>query len=327
MKPFMYARAADPTAAVAEMQKSAGSSFIAGGTNLVDLMKEGVAQPHRLIDVGRLALAAITPIDGGGLRLGALARNSDTANHPMVRERFPLVSQAILSGASGQLRNMATNGGNLMQRTRCPYFYDLASPCNKRTPGSGCSALEGVNKSHAILGTSEHCIATHPSDFCVALVALDAVVRVQGPTGERTIPIAEFHRLPGATPHVETSLGPTELITAIDLPAGPYAKNWRYVKVRERASYAFALAAAAVALEMDGDTIKSARVALGGVATKPWRVPDAERTLAGAKAGEAAFKAAADVALRDAKPRRHNQYKVTLAHRLLLRALTLAAEA
>ena len=261
---------------------------------------------------------------GGGVRIGALARNSDTANHPLIRQRYPLVSQAILAGASPQLRNMATNGGNLLQRTRCYYFTDTTQACNKREPGSGCAAIEGFNRIHAILGASQACIATHPSDLCVALAALDAVVRVQGPKGERTMPFLEFHRLPGDTPQIETNLQPGELITAIELPASNFAARSHYLKVRDRASYAFALVSVAAALEMDGDTIRSARVALGGVAHKPWRSTEAERVLTGAKANEQTFKAAAEAAVRDAKPQKSNGFKIELSRRTIVRALTTA---
>jgi xanthine dehydrogenase YagS FAD-binding subunit len=256
-----------------------------------------------------------------------LAHNSDTANHRLVRDRYPLLSQAILSGASAQLRNAATNGGNLMQRTRCYYFYDVALPCNKRRPGSGCGALEGFNRMHAILGASTQCIATHPSDMCVALVALEAVVQVEGPAGSRSIPFAEFHRLPGDTPQIDTNLKRDELITAIDLPAAAtvFAPHSYYLKVRDRASYAFALVSVAAALELDGSTIKQARVALGGVAHKPWRVPEAEAVLAGARANEETFRRAATAAMQSARGYEHNRFKVELGKRAIVRALTTAA--
>jgi xanthine dehydrogenase YagS FAD-binding subunit len=303
--------------------------YVAGGTNLIDLMKLEVETPRHLVDINALerenaSLAQVTELPGGGLRLGALARMSDVAWNPRVRELFPVISESLLLAASGQLRNMATMGGNVLQRTRCPYFRDTATPCNKRDPGSGCSAVHGFNRTHAILGTSEHCIATHPSDFAVALVALDALLRVRSGArgGERTIPVTEFHVLPGSHPERETTLRHGDLITAIDIPALPFAKRSLYLKVRDRASFAFALASAAVALDLDGGRIRAARVALGGVGTKPWRSHEAEHALAGKTAGAAAFEAAADVALRDAVVHRHNTFKVKLAKRTLVRALT-----
>jgi xanthine dehydrogenase YagS FAD-binding subunit len=324
MKPFAYVRATNQSTAI-QVATQQEAKFIAGGTNLIDLMKEGVELPDSLIDITRLELAKIeaTP---KGLRIGAIARNSDTANHPLIRERYPLLSQALLAGASPQLRNMATLGGNLMQRTRCYYFYDTAMPCNKRQPGSGCAAIEGLNRIHAILGTSDKCIATHPSDMCVALVALDAVVQVEGPKGARTIPIAEFHRLPGDTPHIDTVLKQGELIVAVDLPASPFAANSHYLKVRDRASYAFALVSVAAALDINNNTIRAARVALGGVAHKPWRAVEAEKILVGAKPNEQTFRAAADATLRDAKTYKHNAFKVEMAKRAIVRALVTAAE-
>jgi xanthine dehydrogenase YagS FAD-binding subunit len=324
MKPFAYTRATDADGAVRAAAGDAGTRFLAGGTNLVDLMREGVDQPERLVDINRLPLAQIEE-HAGGLRLGALARNSETARHPLVRERYPLVAQAILSGASPQLRNAATNGGNLMQRTRCYYFYDTALPCNKRVPGSGCSALEGFHRMHAILGASEHCIATHPSDLCVALAALEAVVQVEGPNGTRSIAMGDFHRLPGKTPEWDTNLEQGELITAIDLPAGPYAEHSHYLKLRDRASYAFALVSVAAALDLEDGRVKSARLALGGVAAKPWRVPEAEVALAGAAPEEAAFRNAAEIMLRGAQPRTFNGFKIELARRAIVRACTIAA--
>lgn len=321
MNPFRYQRAADVRSAVQSI--SARSKFLAGGTNLIDLMKNGVEQPDELIDINRVALASIEPLPDGGLRLGALARNSDTANHPEVRRRYPLLSQAILSGASPQLRNLATNGGNLLQRTRCPYFMDQGFPqCNKRAPGTGCGALQGFNRTHAIFGASENCIAVHPSDMCVALAALEAVVRVEGRGGERRIPFAQFHRLPGNTPEIDTNLKPDELIVSIDLPPSPYAARSRYVKVRDRASYEFALVSVAAALEIENHTIRSARIALGGVAHKPWRAEPAERLLAGRLAGNEAFEAAAREATAGAKAYRENQFKIEMARRAVVRALT-----
>jgi xanthine dehydrogenase YagS FAD-binding subunit len=322
---FTYTRAPDVPGAVREVAAGAGAKFIAGGTNLLDLMKENVERPARLIDVNRLPLKEIGPGPDGGLRIGALVTNSDVAYDGQVERRYPLLSRAILAGASAQLRNMATVGGNLMQRTRCAYFYDIATPCNKREPGSGCSALAGFNKNHAILGTSEHCIATHPSDMCVALAALEATVRVTGPGGERALPIADFHRLPGDTPHIDTNLRPDELITAVDLPAKGFAEHHAYLKVRERTSYAFALVAVAAALEMDKGTITEARLALGGVAHKPWRDRQAEALLHGQSATRENFRRAADALLRDAKGFGHNDFKIELARRAIVRALSQAA--
>jgi xanthine dehydrogenase YagS FAD-binding subunit len=276
-------------------------------------------------NINRLPLAEIQPAPGGGLRLGALATNTDVAYHPDVERRYPLLSKAILAGASPQLRNMATVGGNLMQRTRCYYFYDTATPCNKRTPGAGCSALHGFNRIHAILGTSEQCIAVHPSDMCVALAALEAVVRVTGPAGDRTIPFAEFHRLAGDTPHLDTNLGAAEIITAVDLPARGFADHHAYLKVRDRRSYAFALVSVAAALQMDGPAIQEARLALGGVARKPWRAPQAEALLHGQRATRDNFRRTAEALLRDAQGFGHNNFKVELAKRAVVRALSQAA--
>ena len=289
MTPFEYQRASDVSAAVGG---AAASSKFLGGTNLIDLMKNGVERPARLIDINRVSLAVIETLPGGGVRLGALARNSDTANHPLVRQGYPLISQAILSGASPQLRNLATNGGNLLQRTRCPYFMDTGfSQCNKRAPGTGCGAIHGFHRMHAIFGASDSCIAVHPSDLCVALAALDATVRVQGPAGERQIPFRDFHRLPGATPERDTNLQPGELILSIDLPPSPYAAHSHYLKVRDRASYDFALVSVAAALELDSRIIRGARIALGGVAHKPWRAESAERLLAGRNVSPDTFEA------------------------------------
>ncbi len=266
MNPFEFERATDASRAVRALGDS--GKFLAGGTNLIDLVKNGVERPSRLIDINRVALASIDPMPDGGVRLGALARNSDTANHPLVRQKYPLLSEAILSGASPQLRNLATNGGNLLQRTRCPYFMHTEfARCNKRAPGSGCDALQGFQRMHAIFGASDHCIAVHPSDMCIALAALDAIVRVQSAGGSRAIPFAEFHRLPGDTPHIDTNLHKDELITSIDLPPSPYAAHCRYLKIRDRSSYEFALVSVAAALELDAGVIRSARVVLGGVGT------------------------------------------------------------
>ena len=321
MNPFEYHRASDAAGAVQAV--SPRSKFLAGGTNLVDLMKNGVETPAALIDITKVALVAIEPLPDGGLRLGAVARNSDTANHPAVRQKYPLLAQAILSGASPQLRNLATNGGNLLQRTRCPYFMDTGfSQCNKRVPGSGCGAIGGLHRNHAIFGASVQCIATHPSDMCVALAALQATIRVQGKNGERSIPIADFHRLPGSTPELDTNLKPDELILSIDLPASPYAAHCRYLKVRDRASYEFALVSVAAALALDGGVIRSARIVLGGVAHKPWRVTAAEQMLAGKAPGNAAFESAAEAAITGARPYRQNSFKVDLVRRAVVRALS-----
>jgi len=325
MKPFAYTRAGNQQAALQAIVQN-GAKFLAGGTNLIDLMKDNVEQPARLVDINRLELTQIVEREGG-LRLGALAKNSDTANHRLVRERYPLISQAILAGASPQLRNAATNGGNLMQRTRCYYFYDVAMPCNKRQPGSGCGALEGFSRIHAIFGASQQCIATHPSDMCVALAALDAVVRVEGPQGARTIPFADFHRLPGDTPQIDTNLRRDELITAIDVPASAakFSTNSYYLKVRDRASYAFALVSVAAALDISNGTIREARVALGGVAHKPWRATKAEQILNGQRADEATFRRAAEAAMQGAQRTEHNRFKIELGRRAIVRALTIAA--
>jgi len=327
MNAFSYTRAPNVATAVREIAQDGGAKFIAGGTNLIDLMKENVERPARLIDINRLPMGQIQATPDGGLRLGALVTNTDVAYHEQVERRYPLLSKAILAGASAQLRNMATVGGNLMQRTRCYYFYDIATPCNKREPGSGCSAIAGFNRIHAILGTSEQCIAVHPSDMCVALAALEAIVRATGPNGERAIPFAEFHRLPGDTPHIDTNLKPDEIITAVDLPANGFAQHHEYLKVRDRTSYAFALFSVAAALEMDGQTIKEARLALGGVAHKPWRDPQAEALLRGKDATPNNIRPVADALLRDAKGFGHNDFKIELAKRAIVRAVTRAAAA
>jgi xanthine dehydrogenase YagS FAD-binding subunit len=322
---FKYARASDVADALRQIAADPSAKFIAGGTNLLDLMKEEVERPTRLIDISRLPLRTVEETPDGGLRIGALVPNTDLAYHPLVEKRYPMVSSAILAGASQQLRNMASTGGNLLQRTRCAYFYDTVTPCNKREPGSGCSAVDGINRGHAILGTSEACIATHPSDMCVALVALDAKVHVVGGGGERTIAFADFHRLPGDTPHIDNNLRRDEMVIAIELPARGFAANYTYLKIRDRLSYAFALVSVAAAMEIDGGTIRQARLALGGVAHKPWRDPAAEAALRGQPAGEAAFARAADVLLRDARSYTHNAFKIDLARRAIVRALTQAA--
>ena len=326
MQPFKYQRATDQARAL-EAGAKPNTRFLAGGTLLVDLMKLGVESPSDLVDVNGLPLAAIEKVPEG-LKIGALSRNSDLANDPIVKASFPVLSEALLSGASPQLRNMATLGGNLMQRTRCSYFRDLAyDACNKRKPGSGCAALNGWTRYHAILGTSDQCIAAHPSDMAVALVALDATVHVSGPKGARAIPIVDFHVVPGAHPDVETALLPGEMITHVILPDSPFAKRSRYVKARDRASYAFALASAAVALHVDGGTIKAARVALGGVGTKPWRSKEAEQKLEGQKPTREVYRAAAEAALAGASTKKDNAFKVELGKRTLARALELAGGA
>jgi xanthine dehydrogenase YagS FAD-binding subunit len=322
---FQYARARDVADAVRRIAADKGAKFIAGGTNLIDLMKEDVERPARLIDISRLPLDKVEETSDGGLRIGAMVPNSDLAWHPVVEQRYPLLSSAILAGASAQLRNMASTGGNLLQRTRCLYFYDTATPCNKREPGSGCSATQGLNRMHAILGTSAACIATHPSDMCVALAALEANVHVAGPSGERDIAFADFHRLPGDTPERDSNLGLDEIITAIKLPAQGFAANYSYLKIRDRLSYAFALVSVAAALELDGSNIREARLALGGVAHRPWRDPAAEAALRGKAATEATFEQAAGVLLREAKGFGHNDFKIDLARRAIVRALTQAA--
>ena len=322
MHPFTYTRATDPEAVPGELAKQPHTKILGGGTNLLDLMKMGVERPQRLVDVTRLPLAKIEELPAGGVRIGALARNSDVAENPLVARNYPVLSQALLAGASPQLRNAATTGGNLLQRTRCYYFYDPAFPaCNKRIPGSGCGALNGQNRIHAILGTSEACIATHPSDMCVAMAALDAIVQVRGPKGERSIPFKEFHRLPGEHPEHDTTLATDEMIYAVDLPDAAWAKNSYYLKVRDRASYAFALVSVAAALAVDEGKIKTARVALGGVAHKPWRSEAAEEKLVGEPANEATFKAAAEAALKHAKGYKYNSFKIELAKRTIVRAL------
>jgi xanthine dehydrogenase YagS FAD-binding subunit len=322
---FQYARASDVADAVRMIAADPAAKFVAGGTNLIDLMKEDVERPSRLIDISRLPLKSVEETADGGLRIGALVPNSDLAYHPLVAQRYPLLGSAILAGASQQLRNMASTGGNLLQRTRCAYFYDTATPCNKREPGSGCSARDGRNRMHAILGFSESCIATHPSDMCVALAALDAKIHVAGSGGERAMAFADFHRLPETTPQRDTNLRPDEIVTAVELPAQGFAKNYSYLKIRDRLSYAFALVSVAAAIELDGDTIKEARLALGGVAHKPWRDASAEAALRGQTANPPTFAHAADLLLRDAKGFAHNAFKIELARKAIVRALIQAA--
>lgn len=325
MRPFSYVRASDPNAASRVVTANPQAKFLAGGTNIVDLMKEEIERPNEVVDVSRLQLKEIRPLRGG-VSIGALATNTETANHPLIRANYPLLTQAIVAGASAQLRNMATNGGNLMQRTRCQYFYDIQMPCNKREPGTGCGALQGINKIHAIFGWSEKCVATYPGDMANALYALDAVVRVRNSRGrERTIPVTDFHRLPGDTPHIDTNLEHGELIEAIELPKSSFAGNSYYLKVRDRASYAFALVSVAAALELNDGVINGARVVLGSVAHKPWRSREAEATLVGNRASEQTFRAAAHAAFSDARPLEHNAYKVELGTRAVVRALMRAS--
>ena len=327
MKAFDYVRPATVREAVAAASEP-GAAYLASGTNLLDLMKGGVSRPSRLVDISHLAgLDDIEDLADGGVRIGALVRNADLAHDRAFARRFPAVAEALLSGASAQLRNAATVGGNLLQRTRCAYFYDVASACNKRTPGAGCDARGGDNRLHAVLGWSEHCIATHPSDFCVPLVALDAVVEVEGKGGRREIPLDMFHRLPGNAPDRESMLEPGEMIVAVRLPAeaARFAAHARYLKVRERTSYAFAVVSAAAALRIENATIVEARLALGGAALRPWRAREAEGILAGKRADAALFTRAAEAALAQAKPSGDNGFKIELARRIVVRALTLAA--
>ncbi len=320
MNNFSFLRAENALDAAQAVSTNTGAAFIAGGTNLVDIWKYDLFHPELLVDINRLdLLKTIAENADGGVSLGALATNADTAYHPLIESRYPLLSKAILAGASAQIRNMATNGGNLLQRTRCYYFYDATAPCNKRVPGSGCAAINGYNRIHAILGTSEQCIAVFPSDMCVGLAALGAVVNVTGPHGDRSIPFAGFHRLPGDTPQTDNTLQHGELITSIDLPAKGFEKNYSYLKLRDRHSYAFALVSVATGLELDGDIIKEARIALGGVSHKPWRVPEAEALLTGMPASRESFAQAADVILRGAKGYKHNNFKIELAKRAIIR--------
>lgn len=320
MKPFTFSRATNPNEAIKLLQPD--GKFIAGGTNLVDLMKEGVANPSQLVDIQRLPLSTIQANKSGGVSLGALAKNTDTANHPLIRSKYPLLTQAILAGASPQIRNMATNGGNLNQRTRCVYFYDVAMPCNKREAGSGCGALEGLNKNHAIFGWSETCVATFPSDMCVALAALDAKVKVLGKDGkERMINFVDFHRLPDTDATKDNNLMQGDLILSIELPKTGLPTKSHYLKIRNRASYAFALVSVAVIWEWKGNSMMNVKIALGGVAHKPWRAFEAEKFLNGKTSTEENFKQAAEIAVKDAKPLSQNAYKVTLAKRAIVRAL------
>ncbi len=326
MNNFSYARAKDIGGAIGEIGKDAAAKFIAGGTNLIDLMKENVARPSKLIDINRLPLNKIEETESGGLRLGALCTNAETAYHTKVENRYPLLSKAILAGASPQLRNMATNGGNLLQRTRCYYFYDLATPCNKREPGTGCSAIDGFNRMHAIFGWSEQCIATYPGDMANALAALEAVVNVEGESGKRRIKFEDFHRLPDDAPNIDNTLRADEIITSIDLPEKGYASHHAYLKLRDRTSYAFALVAVAVGLEMDGDSVREARLVLGGVAHNPWRSKEAEDFLKDKSATKEIFQKTAEIIFSEAKGFEHNSFKIELGKRAVVRALRQAVK-
>ena len=323
MLPFTLEKASGVEQAIAAA--AGGGRYIAGGTTLVDLMREEVERPERLIDINALPLGGVR-VEGGALVIGALARMAEVAAHPDVRRLWPLIAESLIEGASPQLRNMASIGGNLLQRVRCPYFRMLDAPCNKRTPGAGCAALDGLNAGHAILGTSDHCVATHPSDLAVALVALDATLRVRGPEGERSFPVEDLFHLPGDTPHLEHSLRPQELIVELRVPGGALGGG-RYLKVRDRASYEFALVSAAAALTVEGGTIREARLAAGGVGTRPWRLRACEEALVGRAPERAVFAAAAEHAVQDARPLHHNHYKLDLLPRTIVRALELAGEA
>jgi xanthine dehydrogenase YagS FAD-binding subunit len=324
MNQFQYIRPAEAAGAIKALAKDANSHFLAGGTNLIDLMKMGVITPTKLVDINHLSLKSIEKINGG-VRIGALATNTEVAESKLVLENFPLLSLAINAGASPQLRNMATVGGNMMQRTRCPYFFDMAMPCNKRVPGSGCGALEGINRMHALFGASDKCIAVNPSDMNVALTALDATVHISGSKGSRTIKFADFHRLPGEHPELDNNLQKGELITAVDLPFSPFKKNIHYLKIRDRTSYAFALVSAAVALHIENNIILDARLAMGGVAHKPWRLKAAEQYLKGKAINEATFKEAAQIAMEGAKAYEYNRFKLKLAPNAIIQSLKTAS--
>jgi xanthine dehydrogenase YagS FAD-binding subunit len=325
MNKFDYRQAANTNEASALVADNTQATFVAGGTNLIDLWKYNVTNPTLLVDINHISEnKTIEEIEGGGIRLGALVSNADTAYHPLIEQRYPLISRSILAGASGQIRNMATNGGNLMQRTRCYYFYDSEVPCNKRNPGSGCPAINGYNRMHAILGHSDNCIAVFPSDMCVALAALEAVVNVSDANTKRSMPFEDFHRLPGKTPEVDNTLKRGEIITSIDLPSKGFSSNYSYLKIRDRNSYAFALVSVATGLELDGDTIREARIALGGVAHKPWRVKAAEDGLRGRPVSETSFARAADIILEGAQGFKYNQFKIELAKRAIIRNCMMA---
>ncbi|WP_419802050.1 FAD binding domain-containing protein [Mucilaginibacter sp.] len=324
MNQFQYSRPAEASVAIKALAKEPNAYFLAGGTNLIDMMKMGLVAPQKLVDINNLPLKTVSEIPVG-LRIGALTSNSNMAEHPLIKQKYPLLSLAINAGASPQLRNMATLGGNMMQRTRCPYFFDLTMPCNKRVPGSGCGALAGYNRMHAIFGASDQCIAVNPSDMNVALAALDATVHISGPKGSRTMKFVDFHRLPGDHPELDNNLKKGELITAVDLPEARFSKNVHYVKIRDRASYAFALVSAAVALDIENNTIKEARLAMGGVAHKPWRLTSAETFLKGKPVSEDNFKKAAQIAMEGAKAYQYNQFKLKMAPNAILQGLKIAS--
>lgn len=325
MNNFNYSKASSLQEAVTTVSNDANTQFIAGGTNLIDLWKYNLTHPNALVDINHISdHEPVQELENGGIRINGFATNAKTAYHPVIEERYPLISKSILAGASGQIRNMATNGGNLMQRTRCYYFYDADAPCNKRNPGSGCGALEGYNRMHAILGASDKCIAVFPSDVCVALAALEAVVQVSGVNGERSIPFEDFHRLPGDTPEIDNNLQHGEIITGIDIPAKGFAQNYSYLKMRDRTSYAFALVSVATGFELENNTIKEARIALGGVAHKPWRVKEAEDFLKDKSADSENFAQAADIILQGAKGYKFNSFKIELAKRAIIRNCNMA---
>ncbi|MEJ2880473.1 FAD binding domain-containing protein [Pedobacter sp. GR22-6] len=326
MNDFNYNIGAEFTEAVKKMSENPGAKYVAGGTNLIDLLKYNLMQVDELVDVNQLKAEAVSPMENGGLMLDAFAANADTAYHPLIEKHFPLLSKAILAGASAQIRNMATNGGNLLQRTRCYYFYDANSPCNKRKPGSGCPAIVGYNRNMAILGASENCIAVFPSDMCVALAALAAIVHVQGPDGKRSIPFSDFHRLPGDHPEIDNNLQFAELITGIELPAEGFSQNYSYLKLRDRSSYAFALVSVATGLELADGLVKAARIALGGLAHKPWRVQAAEQFLVGKTPDRENFSGAAELILQGAVGFEHNSFKIELAKRAIVRNCMMALD-
>ncbi|WP_066438165.1 FAD binding domain-containing protein [Chryseobacterium sp. CCH4-E10] len=327
MNNFSYTKAHTVDEAVSLAQINEGNKIIAGGTNIIDLMKYFVTEADILIDINTIdGIGDITELDNGGILIGALMTNADTAYHPIIEEKYPLLSKAILAGASAQIRNMATNGGNLLQRTRCYYFYDINTPCNKRVPGSGCSAMKGYNRIHAILGHSENCIAVFPSDMCVALAALDAVVHISGQEGYRKLAFSDFHRLPGDTPEIDNNLKKGEVITGIELPGIKFSKNYSYLKLRDRSSYAFALVSVATGVELEHGMIKEARIALGGVSHKPWRVKEAEDFLAGKEANPENFAAAADIILKGAEGFEHNSFKINLAKKAIVRNCMMALD-
>jgi xanthine dehydrogenase YagS FAD-binding subunit len=325
MNNFAYAKTTSIAQAIDELDGNAQNKIVAGGTNINDLLKYFITTADKLVDINPIAdNHSIVQLDGGGVRLGALYSNADTAYHPVIEDKYPLLSKAILAGASGQIRNMATNGGNLNQRTRCYYFYDVNTPCNKREPGSGCSAINGYNRIHAILGQNENCIAVFPSDMCVALSALNATVNITGPDGDRTLAFTDYHRLPGDTPHIDNNLQHGEIITSIDLPAKGFEKNYSYLKLRDRASYSFALVSVATGLDLEGDTINEACIALGGLAHKPWRVTAAEDFLIGKQATRENFAASADIILEGAHGYEHNAFKIELAKKSIIRNCMMA---